>query len=96
MQLLVIINSIVCAVGAVVGLMFAGASIISIANMRVSWTGMLLVAAMLVPCTFVVSGVGAWVAWWQSAASLVIALVALPWLYALAFVLLMLYSFSKQ
>ena len=90
MQLL-IINSIVCAVGAIVGLLFAGASVISIANMPVPWTGQLIVAALLVPCTFVVSGAGVWLV----PASFVIGLVALPWLYGVAFVIAMLYSFKQ-
>ena len=88
---LLIINSIVCILGAVGGLLFAGASIISIANMRVPWSGALVVAALLIPLSFVVSGIGAWLA----PASLVIVLVALPWLYATAFVLVMLYSFKQ-
>ena len=62
MQLALIINSIVCVVGVIVGVLFAGASIISIANMTVPWSGALLVAAILVPVAFVVSGIGAWLA----------------------------------
>jgi hypothetical protein len=95
MQLLVIINSVVCVAGAVAGLLFAGASIISIANMQVPWRGGLIVAALLIPVVFAASGGGAWLALWQGMALLVIGLVALPWLYAAAFVLLMLFSFKQ-
>src|SRR6266498_4417875 len=52
MQLALIINSIVCVLGTIVGVLFAGASIISIANMTVPWSGVLIVAALLVPVTF--------------------------------------------
>jgi hypothetical protein len=95
MHPIVIINSIVCAVGAIVGLLFAGASIISIANMRVPWRGWLVVAALLVPIAFVVSGIGVWQADAWGAAQVAIGLVALPWLYAVVFVLLMLVSFKN-
>lgn len=94
MQLLLIINSIVCVVGTIVGFLFAGGSIVSIANMEVSWTGWLIVAALLVPVMFVISGIGAWLASAQGSTQLVIGLVALPWLYLVVFVLLMLVSFK--
>jgi hypothetical protein len=95
MHLTVIINSVVCALGAVVGALFAGASIVSIANMRVSWAGLLVVAALLVPVAFVVSGVGAWLAYWQGSSQAMIVLVALPWFYGVVFVILMLVSFKQ-
>lgn len=95
MYLTVIINSVVCVLGVVGGLLFAGASIISIANMTVPWTGALIVAALLVPVTFLVSGIGAWLAYGQDAAQAVVGLVALPWAYALVFVVLMLVSFKS-
>ena len=93
MHLTLVINSIVCIVGAVIGLLFAGGSIISIANMTVPWRGSLVVAALLVPVAFVVSGVGAWAAAEQVSTQFAIGLVALPWIYAAVFVLLMLMSF---
>jgi hypothetical protein len=93
MHLIVVINAIVCVVGSVLGLLFAGASIISIANMTVPWRGWLLVAALLVPVAFVVSGIGVWLADAQGATQVAIGLVALPWLYAVVFVILMLASF---
>ena len=93
MHLTLVINSIVCIVGAVIGLLFAGGSIISIANMTVPWRGSLVVAALLVPVAFVVSGVGAWLADEQISTQFAIGLVALPWIYAAVFVLLMLVSF---
>jgi hypothetical protein len=95
MQLALIINSIVCVVGAIVGVLFAGASIISIANMKVPWVGALLVAAMLVPVSFVVSGVGAWLADGRGAPQVAIGLIALPWVYGVVFVLAMLVSFKS-
>ena len=92
MQLTLIINSIVCVVGTIVGVLFAGASIISIANMTVPWRGMLIVAALLVPVAFVVSGIGAWLA---GSPQVAIGLIALPWIYGVVFVLLMLVSFKQ-
>ena len=90
--IVVIINSIVCLIGAVAGVLFASGSIISIANMMVSWAGFLLVAAVLVPVLFVVSGIGAWLAYAWASFPVVISLVELPWLYLVVFVLLMLVS----
>jgi hypothetical protein len=95
MHPIVIINGIVCAVGAAVGLLFAGGSIISIANMTVPWRGWLVVAALLVPVAFVVSGIGVWQADAWGVTQLAIGLVAFPWLYAVVFVLLMLMSFKN-
>ena len=92
MHLAVVINSIVCVVGVIGGLLFAGASIISIANMTVPWTGALIVAALLVPVTFVVSGIGAWL---TSSTPVTIGLVAFPWVYGLVFVICMLVSFKQ-
>jgi hypothetical protein len=95
MQLALIINSIVCVVGIVAGVLFAGASIISIANMTVPWTGALIVAALLVPVAFVVSGIGAWVANGRGSSQVAIGLIALPWIYGLVFVIVMLMSFKS-
>ena len=92
MRLTLIINSIVCLLGTVVGVMFAGGSIISIANMTVPWRGALLVAAVLIPCTFIVSGIGAW---FTGSRALTLSLVALPWVYGLVFVGSMLVSFKQ-
>ncbi|MBW4539702.1 MAG: hypothetical protein KME43_11250 [Myxacorys chilensis ATA2-1-KO14] len=50
-------------------------------------------AALLVPVAFVVSGIGVWLADAQGATQVAIGLVALPWLYAVVFVILMLASF---
>jgi hypothetical protein len=94
MQLALIINSVVCVLGVIGGLLFAGASIISIANMTVPWSGLLIVAAGLVPVAFMVSGVGAWLAYGQGATQLAIGLIALPWIYGLVFIVLMLISFK--
>jgi hypothetical protein len=95
MQLTLIINSIVCVLGTIGGLLFAGASIISIANMTVPWRGLLIVAALLIPVAFVVSGIGAWMAYAQGSTQVAIGLVAMPWLYTVIFVLLMLVSFKS-
>ena len=96
MQLALIINSVVCVLGAIGGVLFAGGSIISIANMTVPWRGVLLVAALLVPVAFVASGIGAWLAYNGGASQLAIGLIAMPWAYGLVFVLLMLLSFKLQ
>jgi hypothetical protein len=95
MPLPLIINSIVCVLGTVIGVLFVGASIISIANMTVSWRGLLLIAALLVPVVFAVSGIGLWLVYERTALPVVIGLVALPWLYGSVFVLLMLVSFDS-
>ena len=95
MHLTLIINSVVCVVGIIGGLLFAGGSIISIANMTVPWRGLLVVAALLVPGAFVVSGIGAWLAYARDSTQVAIGLVALPWLYAVVFVLLMVVSFKR-
>ena len=89
MPLAIIINSIVCVIGAILGLFFTAGSIISIANTKVPWAGSLLIAALLIPVTFVVSGVGAWLANGYGAGQVAVGLIALPWLYGLCFVVLM-------
>lgn len=96
MHRVLIINSIVCAVGSIAGLLLAVASLISIANMKGGWVGALLVAAMAVPVTFVISGIGTWVAQSRGLGKLVTALIVLPWAYGLVFVLLMLLAFQRQ
>jgi hypothetical protein len=88
-----IINSFVSVVGIIIGILFAGASIISIANMTVPWRGLLIVGALLVPVMFLVSGLGAWLAYERISNQVMIGLVALPWLYGAVFVLAMLGSF---
>lgn len=94
MHLIIIINSIVCVMGIVIGLLFAGGSIISIANMTVPWREWLLGAALLVPVAFLTGGVGAWQADIQGATQLTIGFVAFPWIYLVVFILLMLMSFE--
>jgi hypothetical protein len=94
MHLTLIINSVMCVAGAVIGLLVAGGSIISIANMTVPWRGLLVVAALLVPVVFVLSGIGAWLAYGQVSTQVAIGLVALPWIYSVVFALLMLVSFE--
>ena len=92
MKLALIVNSVVCVLGLLGGVMFAGASIISIANMTVPWRGALLIGAFLVPLAFLVAGIGAWFA---GSRSLTIGLMALPWAYGLVFVGCMLVSFKN-
>ncbi len=94
MPLPVIINGLVCVAGTVLGVLFAGASIISIANMKVPWVELLLVAALMIPVMFIVSGVGVAIAYGRMPPGVVYGLVALPWLYGTGFVLLMLRSFE--
>lgn len=88
-----IVNGLVCVAGTLLGILFAGASIVSIANMKVPWVGALLVTALLVPVMFVVSGVGVAIAYNHVPPGMIYGLVALPWLYGTGFVLLMLRSF---
>jgi hypothetical protein len=95
LQLTVIINTIVAVLGTIAGSFFAVASVISIANMTVPWRGPLLVAALLVPAAFMLSGIGAWLAHGRSNAPVTIGFVALPWVYGAAFVLVMLLSFKQ-
>lgn len=94
MHLIIIINSIVCLGGIIMGLLFASGSIISIANMTVPWRDWLLGAALLLPMTFVIGAIGAWQADVRGATQLTIGFVAFPWLYIVVFVLLMLVSFE--
>ncbi|MCY7285621.1 MAG: hypothetical protein LH679_19760 [Cyanobacteria bacterium CAN_BIN43] len=94
MHLIIIINSIVCVLGIAMGLLFAGGSIISIANMTVPWRDWLLGAALLVPVAFVIGGIGAWQADIRDATQLTLGFVAFPWLYVAVFVLVMLVSFE--
>ncbi|HEX8550943.1 MAG TPA: hypothetical protein VF681_05245 [Abditibacteriaceae bacterium] len=93
MQLTLIINSIVCVLGVAGGALLAVASFISIANMTVPWQGVLLFAAGFVPVAFAISGIGAWVANARGSSSIIMGLIAFPWIYLVAFVLLMLVSF---
>ncbi|MEN9937025.1 MAG: hypothetical protein RLZZ387_3604 [Chloroflexota bacterium] len=94
MQLILIINTVVCVVGVLAGVMLASGSIISIANMQVPWAPALLGAALLVPVMFAVSAIGAWVAYSLGLSQVAIGLVALPWVYGVVFVLAMLVSFK--
>jgi hypothetical protein len=93
MHQILIINTIVCILGFFGGGLFAGASIISIANMKVPWSSFLLVAAFIIPLMFLVSGVGAWIAYSWGYSGAVGWAIALPWIYALIFIILMFRSF---
>jgi hypothetical protein len=81
-------------VGTILGILFAGGSIISIANMTVPWSNILLVTALLVPATFMVSGIGAWLFVGWGFPQIAIGLIAFPWLYIVVFSALMLVSFK--
>ncbi len=94
MGIAVLLNIAVCVLGVVGGIWFAAASAISIANMTVPWRGALLVAGLLVPVAFAVSGLGAWLAQSSGASALALGLIALPWVYGLAFVGAMLLTFK--
>lgn len=54
------VNTVVSLIGVGLGAFLAVGSVISIANMQVSWAGLLLIMACGVPITFVISGIGAW------------------------------------
>ena len=94
MLIIVIINTIVCVIGTLAGVVVASGSVISIADMNVPWAAWLLLAAMLVPVMFAVSGIGAWIMHWWGSANLTIGMIALPWVYALLFVVAMLVTFK--
>jgi hypothetical protein len=94
MPLAVVINSVMCLAGTILGVLLAGASILSIANMKVAWVDLLVIAALLVPVMFVASGIGVWLAYAPASLPVVVGLVALPWLYSGAFIVLMLRSFE--
>jgi hypothetical protein len=95
-RLAILIHSIVCLAGTCGGAFLAAASIVSIADMRVPWVGLLLVAALLVPVAFIVSGVGAWLAYYWSFTRTAIGLMFLPWLYTAFFIAGMVLSFQRQ
>ena len=88
------INTVVSVLGVLVGAFLAMGSVISIANMQISWSGALLVSAMLVPVAFAISGIGAWWAYSLDAYQWVHYLMALPWVYLVIFVMAMLVAFK--
>lgn len=83
-----------CILGTALGVFFASGSIISIANLKVAWSGILLVAAILVPVMFVISGVGAWLSYAFDKMNFVWYLVSLPWTYLAVFIVAMFLSFK--
>ena len=84
------VNSAICLLGVLLGIFFASGSMISIANLKVAWSGILLIVAILVPVMFAVSGIGAWLV----NPSWINYLVGLPWAYLSLFILAMLVSFK--
>jgi hypothetical protein len=89
------VNTVVSLIGVGLGAFLAVGSVISIANMQISWVGFLLIMAIGVPITFVISGIGAWWAYSASATKLVTYLIAFPWIYLTAFVVVMLVSLKQ-
>ncbi len=91
--LVLILNTIFCIIGTLGGVFLASGSIISIANMQVSWAVVLLWMAILVPVMFVVSGIGGWVLFALRATQWLGWMIGLPWGFAVLFVLAMLATF---
>ncbi len=94
MTWLVWLNTVICILGTAAGVMVASGSVISIANMQVSWAWLLMVAAFLIPVMFVIGGVSGWIAYAFEAKSWLIACIVLPWAYLAAFVAAMLATFA--
>jgi hypothetical protein len=88
------INTVVSLIGVGLGSFLAIGSVISIANMQVSWAGVLLIMAVGVPIAFAISGIGAWWAYSVSAVQFVTYLMVFPWVYLGVFVGAMLVSFK--
>ena len=88
------VNTAICILGVLLGIFFASGSVISIANMKVAWSGILLVAAILVPVMFAVSGIGAWLVYAFANPGWINYLVGLPWVYLSLFIVAMLLSFK--
>nr|WP_044200385.1 hypothetical protein [Oscillochloris trichoides] len=93
-MLILILNTIVCIIGALGGAFLSIGSIISIANMQVPWAVVLLWMTLLVPVMFVVSGIGGWVLFALRATQWLGWIIALPWGFAVLFVLAMLATFQ--
>jgi len=82
--------ALLMAAGGIVG-GYGGAALARRVNpVAVRWV--IIVATLLVPVAFVVSGVGAWL---TSSIPITIGLVILPWAYGLVFVICMLVSFKQ-
>lgn len=89
------VNTVVSLIGVGLGAFLAVGSVISIANMQLSWAGFLLIMAIGVPITFVISSIGGWWAYSESATQLVTYLIAFPWIYLTVFVVVMLVSLKQ-
>ena len=87
------LNTLISIVGVILGIFLASGSVISIANMQVSWAWLLLVAAFAVPVMFGISGIGAWLAYGFGALPWINYLIALPWVYLALFIAAMLLTF---
>lgn len=91
---LVLINTVISVAGVVLGIFVASGSVISIANMQVSWAAALLLVAFGIPVMFGISGIGVWLAYLFGGQPLIPYLIALPWGYSLLFVTAMLTTFN--
>lgn len=89
------LNTLISIIGVFLGIFLASGSVISIANMQVSWAWLLLVAAFAVPVMFGISGIGAWLAYAFGGLSWVNYFIALPWVYLALFIAAMLLTFKS-
>ena len=88
------LNTFISIGGVFLGIFLASGSAISIANMRVSWAWVLLLAAFAVPVMFGISGIGAWLAYGFGVLTWINYLIALPWVYLALFIAAMLLTFK--
>ena len=88
------LNTLISIIGVFLGIFLASGSVISIANMQVSWAWLLLLAAFAVPVMFGISGIGAWLAYGFGALPWINYLIALPWVYLALFIAAMLLTFK--
>ena len=87
-----IINSVVCLLGVILGAFFALMSVISIANMHGWAADALIIAALLIPVMFFISGFGLWMVNHRQFNATAVGLILLPWVYGSLFVIAMLVS----
>lgn len=87
------IVTLISVLGVAAGAFLAIGSVISIANMKVSWAGTLLLAALGVPLAFGIAGIGAWWMYFAEAGRFFTYLVFFPWVYLVAFIAAMVISF---
>ena len=83
------VHSPVCKLGVLFESILAMPRIMSIANMAHPLGTLLFLTALLVPVSFIASGIGAWMAKAKGTPTVVSRLVIYPWLYILAFLMVM-------